>query len=123
MEKHWLNLKFVFKQSIPFLKGFGLDIKNQSEIIKNSAYKGELMYTNEIKKNIEETMKKNILEKALRYGEECEIALEIEMVEEEVKIIDLKITGIFPSAQGVGFLKNEIIKDYGYKEVEIIEKE
>ena len=92
-----------------------------TDIIEESSKKGKEIFEVELNNKIEEYIENDIREIFHKYGADGEVEVDIEVKDEKAQIEEIIISGDFDSIQGIGFIKNEIMKIYNVDEVKIIE--
>lgn len=106
----------------PYIKEYGYVLKGHSSEIEYNIDKGQEIFNIQLNQRVTENIENGINEIAMKYGKNCETEVHLNVTKRGVDLTEIKIYGNFPSQQGVGFMKNEIIKTYGKHEVTVIEK-
>ena len=92
-----------------------------TDIIEESSKKGKEIFEMELNSKIEEYIENDIREICHKYGADGEVEVDIGVKDEKAQIEEIIISADFDSIQGIGFIKNEIMKIYNVDEVKIIE--
>ena len=98
-----------------------VDIYDNS-VIEQSVQQGKKKFDIGLNKEISDYIEKDILSICRKYGADGDVEVSLKIKNGQAEIETIGLVGNFESAQGIGFIKNEIMNTYGIDEVKIIEK-